>query len=463
MLIAGVLAALIIACGSDSGQDAPAAGSDGNGTGGPVNADTDGSTTSPTVPAPLELTSEDAVVIALQLCVGIMPEMGPVANPHNPVTELMTLAEFEGILGSSSSRDLSRPVWVVQFEGESYPTGTFAGEPGKPPLRYEYAGCAIDGQSSEMLSAFRLFSDPYLPPLPDVSTSEPDPEPEVTPRPSVVEDSANMAGYDSVATVLVGTVVERIGEEWESSSAGHLSSLWGFWRIEVEQYLVSPLEQDEIVLGLREPAVLPDGQLSVPRFPISLEPGQQAIFFLRESSERDLSAVENYMELILSPPWMTSFHTIEDGQVETFRNKQSGLEPVGDFVLRIIEVAQAAGKEAGLVLIDPDPTPTPGPFPDALLSGVHTVEQMQRQIDTWPEDYKIIVNEDVAILFAYPSPHLDWAGPVSIKYIPCVCSLVINHEGDVIFDGVKGAEAKAAISAVLADEDLMAQIAQSGR
>ncbi len=112
----------------------------------------------------------------------------------------------------------------------------------------------------------------------------------------------------------------------------------------------------------------------------------------------------------------------------------------------------------------PHSTPTLGPtglgtFTELNIPlGIHTSEDMERQFENWPEGYRLRVNAEVVVLFAYPSPILDWAVAVLIQHIPSVSSVNIGFDGNTDHRDYRSDEAKAALEAVLADEALMTEI-----
>ena len=176
VLCAVVVAAFTLACGTDDRQ-----AQDPDGLGTPIGSSAGGSASSnieQSWPLPgVEITREQAIALAYLSCTGSAPEVTAAREPHNPVARLMTRGEYEMRLGGSSFRGPSEPVWIVQFEGESYSAG-LATMTGVEPSLYRYVGCDIDARTGEVQGGFRRASEPLLLPqqvLRNVPGEVPDP------------------------------------------------------------------------------------------------------------------------------------------------------------------------------------------------------------------------------------------------------------------------------------------------
>ncbi len=130
----------------------------------------------------------------------------------------------------------------------------------------------------------------------------------------------------------------------------------------------------------------------------------------------------------------------------------------------------------------PPGTPTPTPSPRA--QGIHTTEDMRARYERWPEEYKFALDGDTVVLFAYPSPIIDWAGFAFINHMPWVSSVTLGRPISVVLaDGTvvpaqpelehtifgerltvrskyNTDEARARLEGVLADEEMMRRILQ---
>ena len=107
-------------------------------------------------------------------------------------------------------------------------------------------------------------------------------------------------------------------------------------------------------------------------------------------------------------------------------------------------------------------TPTPRPYPPS--AGVHTPEDLRQRVESWPEDHKLVISEDVSVLFASPQRLPEWVVAAFIYHVPsmskvyilgnCRTGLYLAPEEKVF----KSAEGAAALEAVLADEPVMQRI-----
>ncbi|MBI4306674.1 MAG: META domain-containing protein [Chloroflexi bacterium] len=121
------------------------------------------STASRWPPEQVQISREQAVEIATNVCTSAFPEVTAVENPHDPVTRLMPIREFEDRAGGQSQlHDSDRYVWVVQFEGESFGAGLAAPLGRERGAMHRYAGCAVDAQDEVVREEFRRGAEPLL-------------------------------------------------------------------------------------------------------------------------------------------------------------------------------------------------------------------------------------------------------------------------------------------------------------
>ncbi len=84
---------------------------------------------------------------------------------------------------------------------------------------------------------------------------------------------------------------------------------------------------------------------------------------------------------------------------------------------------------------------------------------MRGQFTRWPEEYKFAIDDEVVVLFAYPSDIIDWAGAAFINHIPSVSTVVLytvfSSETRRSYNNDGG---RTRLEAVLADEALMQSI-----
>ncbi len=105
-----------------------------------------------------------------------------------------------------------------------------------------------------------------------------------------------------------------------------------------------------------------------------------------------------------------------------------------------------------------NPPVEPTSLGDCLGRPVFTAVDMRRAVDCHPNDYKLWINTDTAVLFAFPWPTIDWAGPIFIDHIPSVSQAVVNIDGSLILEDYKSPEGRAAIEAVMNNPGLMSDI-----
>lgn len=105
------------------------------------------------------------------------------------------------------------------------------------------------------------------------------------------------------------------------------------------------------------------------------------------------------------------------------------------------------------------PTSITSCFPDTVF----TAEDMRARVDCHPDDYKIEMNDDTVVLFAFPDPLLDWVGPIFIIHIPSVSEVVLDTEGNILFDGYKSSAGRQAIENVLNDPKTITSILERAK
>ena len=155
-----------------------------------------------------------------------------------------------------------------------------------------------------------------------------------------VDDTANLAVSPNVAAVVVGRVIERTEEETTAASR------FGIWQIDVEQPLVGLAGSEQVFLRVQEVYHPPDGPVSVPRFPFTLEQGQRAVFMLTTDCASGLPQRRAVFCLAGQAPGLSGPRTIKDGKVRIYRNGQYLAVPVDEFVERINQLAIEAGRSS---------------------------------------------------------------------------------------------------------------------
>jgi hypothetical protein len=105
------------------------------------------------------------------------------------------------------------------------------------------------------------------------------------------------------------------------------------------------------------------------------------------------------------------------------------------------------------------PTAIASCFPDSVF----TAEEMRLRIDCHPDDYKLKIDRDTFVLFAFLDPILDWAGPIFFIHVPSVSEVVVDSEGSVFFENFKSVPGRNAIENVLNNRPLMDRILERAR
>ncbi len=109
------------------------------------------------------------------------------------------------------------------------------------------------------------------------------------------------------------------------------------------------------------------------------------------------------------------------------------------------------------------PTIVSTPITDCFPSSVFTAADMQARVDCHPNDYKLTISKDTVVLFAFPSPILDWIGPIFIIHIPSVSEVVVKTDGSLFIKDYKSPEGQAAIERVLNNSEVMTRILERAR
>lgn len=94
---------------------------------------------------------------------------------------------------------------------------------------------------------------------------------------------------------------------------------------------------------------------------------------------------------------------------------------------------------------------------------VFTAEDLRARVNCHPDKYRIEINRDTFVLFAYyPSP-IDWVGPIFVIHVPSVSEVVLVTDGSIRFESYKSPEGRRAIEDVLNDPERMASILERAK
>ena len=107
----------------------------------------------------------------------------------------------------------------------------------------------------------------------------------------------------------------------------------------------------------------------------------------------------------------------------------------------------------------PAPTDTPTvKSPNCPPTAVFSPADMQARVDCHPTEYKIEMDAETFVLFAYPDSILDFVGPIFIVHVPSVSEAVLNVDGSIIYEDYKSQPGQEAIERVLNSPPQMERI-----
>ncbi|MBI2918658.1 MAG: hypothetical protein HYY01_11810 [Chloroflexi bacterium] len=226
------------------------------------------------------------------------------------------------------------------------------------------------------------------PPTPTPGTPAPPPADAAsqTALPSGFQDSVNLAAYPSVAGVVIGEVLGKVGEPAQALSGDVPGTVrYEDWLVRVERWLVGPQPYQEVSIRLIERFIRPDGSFMPARFPVTFTPGQRAVLFLSRNLGSAHSPLSEEMFTLRLGPGGEGVYVIREGAVYTVRHGMGGQEPVEDFIRRIIEVAKQAGRATGAEpAVEPTAKPPPGVGSPGATTPPTTPAPMPRLADAMP-------------------------------------------------------------------------------
>ena len=124
-----------------------------------------------------------------------------------------------------------------------------------------------------------------------------------------------------------------------------------------------------------------------------------------------------------------------------------------------VAVALFAVTVTVLIAAWPRYLPAPYCYPDSVF----TAEDLRARVNCHPDKYKIEINRDTVVLFAYyPSP-VDWVGPIFVIHVPSVSEVVLVTDGSIRLESYKSSEGRSAIEDVFNDPGLMASILERAK
>lgn len=163
-------------------------------------------------------------------------------------------------------------------------------------------------------------------------------------------DSANLAVHPDIETVVIGQVLEELGEEIVQRADSPTKVRYGYWLFQVDEYLVNPFPYSVLKVRIIKEFVRPDGSTAPVLYPLPglAPPGEKIVFFLSRYSNRSEKPLtgDTFANIIGSLGHQTQL-LIRNGQVQTHQNGTLVWEPLEDFVARVVRVASRAGLETG--------------------------------------------------------------------------------------------------------------------
>jgi len=241
------------------------------------------------------------------------------------------------------------------------------------------------------------------------------------------------------------------------------------WSVEVERYIINPQPFTRIEVRVFTAALLRAGEpeVTTPLKEPGLDVGERVLLFLNKREVNNARLAED--EFTMLGPYISGKLLVQDGKAKL----QYGLGSPSD--VRpwepLDEIIAAMTSPLTPTLI---PTPTPTALPPS--AGIHTPEDLRHFLDGWPEDAKLVINEDVVVHFCSLDPTRQgycrgygvW--PARIYHIPSMSVVYLGVGGEVVSGGrsrdnpegsgkvYKSEEGAAALEAVLADGALMEHI-----
>jgi len=98
------------------------------------------------------------------------------------------------------------------------------------------------------------------------------------------------------------------------------------------------------------------------------------------------------------------------------------------------------------------------------VNGIANPEDMRRQYKRHPAEHKFAIDDDLVVMFAYPDANIRWTGMVFIHHFPSVSEVVLDYDGNRIYEQVSSPEAQLRMDDLLNDnafvDDLQIQLSE---
>jgi hypothetical protein len=94
------------------------------------------------------------------------------------------------------------------------------------------------------------------------------------------------------------------------------------------------------------------------------------------------------------------------------------------------------------------------------INGIESPKDVLRQFENHPESYKFYLDDDWVVMYAYPDPgpEISWTGMVFIHHIPSVSEVVLDYDGNVIYEQIASEEVKGGLEGFLNDSALIEKL-----
>ena len=127
----------------------------------------------------------------------------------------------------------------------------------------------------------------------------------------------------------------------------------------------------------------------------------------------------------------------------------------------IISLALLTAIVAGCAGLSTIPVPEPAPAPTAtlpsppLLPENSTPQALRSYLDAWPEERKLVIEQDVVAIFTYPHPVVFWDQTASLYHVPSMSRVDLNSNGEVAITHYRNEEGRQRLQRILTDDSRM--------
>lgn len=107
------------------------------------------------------------------------------------------------------------------------------------------------------------------------------------------------------------------------------------------------------------------------------------------------------------------------------------------------------------------PIPEPAPAPTATLPSPPLLpedpmpQDLRSYLDAWPEERKLVIEQDVVAIFTYPHPVVFWDQTASLYHVPSMSRVDLNSNGEVAITHYRNEEGRQCLQRILTDDSRM--------